>query len=289
MKIAIASGKGGTGKTTLAVNLAKYASEGSNVLLADLDVEEPNSGIFLHGELLHHKTMKRMIPEWQEGSCISCGKCREWCRFNAIIQLGETILVLPELCHSCYACSELCPAGALKMVPEPLGELSYSMIDDLHFIESRLNIGIEQSVPLISQTIDYLAANCSGKEFEFWDSPPGTSCPLLAVTYNADFVILATEPTPFGLYDLNLAVDAMELIRKPMAVVINRYGIGNDDVLKFCQERGLPIWAKIPNQRSIAELYARGELIYPSVAEFRRELDEILYRLRSLKKESCAK
>ena len=175
------------------------------------------------------------------------------------------------------------------MQPVNLGDLNHYQCNRLHFIESRQDIGVIQAVPMIKQTINYLAEKCSGKALEFWDCPPGTSCSVMAAAYNADFVILVSEPTPFGLYDLGLAVDTMEQIGKPVAVVINRFGIGNDEILKFCARKKIPIWATIPNLRAIAELYAEGEIIYPVVAEFRTALDFILQQIRTMKKDLCGK
>ena len=156
MKIAIASGKGGTGKTTLSTNLAVYFAEKGEVILADLDVEEPNSGLFIKGESVHKENKYKMIPEWEQEKCSLCGLCQEVCNFHAVIQLVDQILVFPELCHSCYACSELCPTDALPMVPKKMGELNHFRRDNLTFVESRLDIGQEQAVPLISQTNEYI-------------------------------------------------------------------------------------------------------------------------------------
>jgi MinD superfamily P-loop ATPase len=285
MKIAIASGKGGTGKTTLAVNLASYAAQRAKVLLADLDVEEPNSGIFIAGHLLTEKTIFSMVPVWQQENCLMCGRCTKLCRFNALLQLGEKIIVMPQLCHSCYACSELCPASALPMEGKPLGILRHLKSRDLDFIESKLFIGIEQAVPLISQTLEYMSGNLSDHELELWDSPPGTSCPVITVTNAADFVLLVTEPTPFGLYDLNLTVETMEQLGKPFAVIVNRLGIGNDEVFKYCSKRNISVWTTFPDKRYIAELYSRGELIYPEVPEFRQSLDTILTNLDKIREQ----
>ncbi len=282
MKIAIASGKGGTGKTTLAVNLALRAAEGKDISLTDLDVEEPNSGIFIRGEAEAEKRIFRWVPEWSKGKCTLCGKCAEVCQYNAVIQLGDQIMVMPQLCHSCYACSELCPVDALPMREIPMGTLRHVRAGRLDFIESKLDIGVEMASPMIEKTLGYLSENCPGKVYQFRDCPPGTACPVISATKDADFVILVTEPTPFGLYDLKLAVETMRHLGKPVAVVINRYGIGNDDVIGYCAEQKIPIWAKIPNQRAIAELYSRGEVIYPKVEEFRQELDAILASLDSL-------
>ena len=159
LKVAIASGKGGTGKTTLAVNLASYLSQKFNVTLVDLDVEEPNSGLFLDGEPVYREDKFKMIPVWEREKCTFCGKCQEVCNFNAIINLGTMIMVFPKLCHSCYACSELCPESALLMKPDKMGETKQFKIGNLKFIESRLDVGQEQAVPLIAQTIENAEKN----------------------------------------------------------------------------------------------------------------------------------
>ncbi len=274
MKIAIASGKGGTGKTTLSTNLASYLSEKYEVVLTDLDVEEPNSGLFIKGRPIHQEDKFKMIPEWK-GECSLCGLCQEVCNFHAVLQLGTQIMVFPELCHSCYACSELCPDSALPMVPQKMGELKHFKNSKLSFVESRLDIGQEQAVPLISQTNKYIENHFPEDFIKIYDSPPGTSCPVIESVKEADFVILVTEPTPFGLHDLKLAVDTIKELNKEFGVVINRHGIGNDDVLDYCQIENIPILAKIPNDRHIAELYSRGELIYKKIPEVREQLKNI--------------
>jgi len=282
MKIAIASGKGGTGKTTLSTNLAKYLSENGEVVLTDLDVEEPNSGLFINGNLVRKEDKFKMIPEWK-GECSLCGLCQEVCEFHAVLQLGTQILVFPELCHSCYACSELCPDSTLTMIQKKMGELKHFQNSRLSFVESRLDIGQEQAVPLIAQTNKYIEEQFPREIIKIYDSPPGTSCPVIEATKNVDFVILVTEPTPFGLHDLKLAVDTMIQLEKKFGVVINRYGIGNDDVLDYCHEENILILAKIPNDRRIAELYSRGELIYQKVPEVKRQLENIETYILELK------
>jgi len=275
MKIAIASGKGGTGKTTLSSNLAKFLAEEFPVVLIDLDVEEPNSGLFIEGSLKESQDKFKMIPEWIEDKCNACGICQSVCNYNAILQLGNLITVFPELCHSCYACSELCPTDALPMIPKKMGELKEFQSDNLIFIESKLEIGEEQAVPLIQQTKRYVKENIPGNVMQIYDSPPGTSCPVIEAAKDADFIILVTEPTPFGFHDLKLAVDTMEELDKEFGVIINRDGIGNDDVEKFCGREGIDILAKIPNSREIAELYSQGKLIYKYVPEVREQLEKI--------------
>lgn len=276
MKIAIASGKGGTGKTTLAANLASYLSEKHNIVLTDLDVEEPNSGLFLKGKLILEENKYKMIPEWDKEKCTLCGVCQRVCNFHAVIQLIEEIMTFPELCHSCYACSELCPANALPMKPYRIGELKHFRIGNLDFVESRLDIGEEQAVPLIKQTNKFVDDKFGDNKIKIFDAPPGTSCPVIEATKNVDFVILVTEPTPFGLYDLSLAVETMKELDKDFGVVINRYGIGDNKVFDYCMENKVPIIAQIPNSRLIAELYSKGKLIYPGVNEFRLQLDNII-------------
>ena len=275
MNIAIASGKGGTGKTTLSTNLSAFLAETNPVVLCDLDVEEPNSGLFIKGELVHKEDKFKMVPEWNEDECILCGNCQKVCNFHAVIQLGEMIMVFPELCHGCYACSELCPTSSLPMIPKKMGELKHFQKENLNFIESRLDIGEEQAVPLIAQTIHYVEENFSDEIIRIFDAPPGTSCPVIEATKDADFIILVTEPTPFGLHDLTLAVETMKELNKEFGVVVNRYGIGNDDVLDYCNENNIPVLAKIPNSRKIAEIYAEGKLIYTEIPEVKRQLERI--------------
>ncbi len=283
MKIAIASGKGGTGKTTLSVNLSAYLAEKEEIVLSDLDVEEPNSGLFINAQLLHEEEKYKMVPEWKEDQCTLCGICQEVCNFHAVIQLGDMIMVFPELCHGCYACSELCPTDALPMVPKKMGMLKHFRNDKLSFIESRLDIGEEQAVPLIKQSQEYVEEHFPDDILRIYDSPPGTSCPVIEVTRDVDFVILVTEPTPFGLHDLKIAVETMKELKKPFGVVVNRHGIGNDGVLRYCEGEGIPVLAKIPNDRKIAELYSEGKLVYNEVPEVKQELDKIITYLSTLK------
>jgi len=285
VKIAIASGKGGTGKTTLSTNLSNFFAEEENVVLVDLDVEEPDSGLFLNAELISKEDKFKMIPKWDKDKCTLCGLCQKVCNYNAVIQLGNEIMVFPELCHSCYACSELCPTSALPMLSKKMGELKQFKSNNLVFIESRLDIGEEQAVPLIAQTNEYVDKHFPNEINKIFDCPPGTSCPVIEATKDADFVILVTEPTPFGLNDLILAVETMKTLNKIFAVVINRYGIGNDDVIEYCEKEKIPIIAKIPNSRKIAELYSNGKLIYKDIPEVKKQFENIKNYISKIKKD----
>ncbi|MEA2077760.1 MAG: ATP-binding protein [Candidatus Marinimicrobia bacterium] len=282
MKIAIASGKGGTGKTTLSTNLASFIAENTKVVLADLDVEEPNSKLFVHGELVHQEAKYKMIPEWVQNKCDLCGICREVCNFNAITQILDEIIVFPELCHGCYACSELCPMDALPMKPKKMGMLTHYETGDLSLIESKLDIGEEQAVPLIAQTLEYVDKTFPQDIVKIYDSPPGTSCPVIEATKHADTIILVTEPTPFGLHDLKLAVETIREIKKPFAVVINRHGIGDNKVEQYCEEENISIIATIPNQRKIAERYSEGKLLYKEIPAVRSALMSIMKYIDTL-------
>ena len=282
MKIAIASGKGGTGKTTLSTNLATFLGEHERVVLIDLDVEEPNSNLFLSTELLKKEDKMKMIPRWESSLCTQCAQCVEVCNFNALISIANEILVFPNLCHSCYACSELCPTNALPMEAQKMGEMSHFRTQEIDFIEGRLNIGEEQAVSLIAQTKKYVEKYFSDDTFKIYDAPPGTSCPVIEAIKDADFVILVTEPTPFGLHDLSLAVETTRTLGKKFGVVINRYGIGNDDVLDYCQKENIPVIAKIPHLLEAAKLYSEGKLIYKEIIVFRDEIEKIALYIKKL-------
>jgi len=279
MKIAIASGKGGTGKTTLSTNLAHYLAKSQQVVLTDLDVEEPNSGLFIQGEKVITEEIFKKIPQWEKQDCTLCNKCRELCNFNAITRILDEIMVFPQLCHSCHACSELCPTNSLPMDKKLLGILNHSKSDELNFVESRLEIGEEQAVPLIGQTLKYIDEKFDDNYIKIYDAPPGTSCPMIEAIKDADYIILITEPTPFGFHDLRLAIEVVRQIGINFGVVINRNGIGNSDVEDYCIIENIPILAKIPNSQKIAEIYSSGGLLWEEIPEVKSELDSIITKL----------
>ncbi len=274
-KLAIASGKGGTGKTLLSTNLADYFAQKQAVLLADLDVEEPNDALFFHAENKVLTPQYKMIPDWQSDRCTLCGDCTRHCKFHAVIRLGDFITVFNELCHSCYACSDFCPEQALPMKPYRMGETSHQLLNRLQLIESRLDVGQEQAVPLIHATQKYIRELENKPALQILDCPPGTSCPVVAAVDEADFVLLVTEPTPFGLNDLKLAVETMRQIDKAFAVVINRHGMGDDAVEHWCKNENITIAARIPYDRQLAEQYAAAKLAWRENAALEKALEEL--------------
>ncbi len=269
MRIAIASGKGGTGKTTLATSLASVLSRaGKDVVYLDCDVEEPNGRILLRPNIDTVSDMCVPVPEVVESRCTHCGDCAESCEFNALTVLPDKVLVFRELCHSCGACSLVCPEKAIEEVPHPIGEISTGRGFGARFVEGRLNIGEPQSPPLIKA----VKQKSSTAEVVIIDAPPGTSCPVIESISGAQFVVLVTEPTPFGLHDLKLAVSMLRQLMIPCGVVINRDEGDSGLIIDFCASEGVEILTRIPFDRKIAEAYSRGELLSESCPEYARRL-----------------
>jgi MinD superfamily P-loop ATPase len=279
IKIAIASGKGGTGKTLLSTNLAAYLSEKSRCLLADLDVEEPNDLLFFGEQNLSVTNKFKQIPKWDEAKCSLCGDCTKNCKFHAVLQLGNMVAVFNELCHSCYACSELCPSDALPMSPHLIGKVSEVQIGKLTLLESKLALTEEQSVPLINMAKRMLIDDFASNEIQVLDCPPGTSCPMVAAVKNTNYVILVTEPTPFGLNDLRLAVETIRKLKIDFGVVINRFGIGDNGVEDYCNLEEIQIIGKIAYDKQIAFHYSNGDLVYDKIEHFNNSLKEIVRNL----------
>lgn len=262
--IAIASGKGGTGKTTVAVHLAAWlATQGRAVQYLDCDVEEPNGHLFLKPVIDTAETASIPVPVVDAGTCIACGKCAQICEFNAIAMLKKP-LVFPELCHGCGACALVCPVGAIREVPRTIGVTESGRAKAIAFVQGRLNVGEPMSPPLIRA----VKAKRNPDAIALLDAPPGTSCPVVTTVRGADLVLLVTEPTPFGLHDLSLAVDTLRPMGLPLGVVVNRAD-GDSRVHDYCRDQGLPLLAELPDDRRVAETYARGELLFDRLPEWR--------------------
>jgi MinD superfamily P-loop ATPase len=276
MKIAVASGKGGTGKTTVATNLAiALASAGKRVSFLDCDVEAPNAHLILKPELRSRLDVDMLIPAVDESVCQGNGRCAEVCEFHALVVLGGKPLVFPELCHGCGSCTLECPQQAIFEIPKTLGKLEGGFTkDQISFAHGVLNIGEHMAVPIIRQLKNWHLPD--HEEITIIDAPPGTSCPVVEAVRGADFVILVTEPTPFGLHDLKLAVHLTKELSIPTGVIINRDGVGDSQVDDFCQEAGLPILMRIPLERKIGEGIARGKSLIDIYPEF-REPFHLLY------------
>ncbi|NQU05669.1 MAG: P-loop NTPase [Calditrichaeota bacterium] len=273
MILAIASGKGGTGKTTVAVNLAKVVN--SHVQLLDCDVEAPNDHLFLNGTVRNEVIVNVLIPSVDESLCDACGECSQFCEFNAIVSLKTTPLVFPELCHSCGGCLEVCPQKAIREVPHRVGVIQISEKDNITLTQGRIDIGVAMSPPIIRAVKERIQT----RDYTIIDAPPGTSCPVIAAIKGVDFVALVTEPTPFGLHDLKLAIDMVREINIPFGVIINRVGIGDNRVHSLCEQEGIPILMEIPDDRRIAEAYSRGELIVEALPEYRQYFTDFLKQI----------
>jgi MinD superfamily P-loop ATPase len=268
MKIAVASGKGGTGKTTVSSSLLSVWD--SPVVALDLDVEEPNLHLFLNPEIIGTRAANMEIPQINASLCSKCGKCSELCQFKAISLMREVLLTFPEMCHGCGGCIAICPEGALTQDFRELGDITWGQSGNMDFLMGRLRIGEAMSPPLMRAVKDRLEEmqDASSKDVII-DAPPGVSCPAINAVMDSDIILLVTEPTPFGFYDMKLAYKAFLPLNKPMGVVINRAGLGNSDVYDYCQTNELEILAEIPYDRKIAEAYANGFIISESSDEMK--------------------
>ena len=254
MNITVASGKGGTGKTTVAVNLALALGSVRPTQFIDADVEAPNAHLFMHPETSESRIVEKLLPKVDEALCQHCGACSQACEFHAIAQLGERILVYPTLCHGCGRCHLVCPSGAITEIPQRLGIVQTGQARGLPYAGGLLDIGQAMATPIIHALAEEIDPDCT----TIIDAPPGTGCPAIAALGVADIALMITEPTPFGLHDLRAAVRVAQSLDRPIGVVINRDGIGDDGVERFCAKEGIPILMRIPFDREIAAAYAVG-------------------------------
>jgi len=278
MIISVASGKGGTGKTLVATSLALSLSlEGQMpVQLLDCDVEEPNAHILLHPEIDSTRPVTVPVPVVDKEKCTYCGLCSDVCAYNAIAAAGRIVLVFPELCHGCGACSYVCPEGAIGEVERQVGVVESGHAGGVSFVAGRLNVGEAMAGPVI-RAVKGLADPAATV---ILDAPPGTSCPVVETVRSSDFCLLVTEPTPFGLSDLMIAVEVAREINVPCGVVINRDGLGDDSVERYCAQEAIPVLMRIPFDRRIAGAYCRGETLTAAMPSWQEAFRDLFDRVR---------
>ena len=279
MKISIASGKGGTGKTLVATSIAaSLASPGTSVTIADCDVEEPNAYLFFpERTLLERKECHVPVPVIDEALCTHCGKCSDVCAYHAMAVLPQTVLLFPELCHGCEACTIICPEKAVSETSRGVGELFRAQSDGLQIIWGELRLGEARTTPLIKAVKERAAG-----EMVIVDCPPGTSCSLVESVRGTNFCLLVTESTPFGLYDLNIALKVLEKMNIPHGVLVNKSGMGDIKVYEYLEKRNIPLLMEIPLDRKIAELYSRGEILAEKMPEWKAKFAGMVREIEAM-------
>ena len=289
MIICVASGKGGTGKTFVSTNLFTVMKrQGLDVILTDCDAEVPNSGIFINKTRISEEKVKVFCPEILFDKCTYCGKCAEMCSFNAIVCIpqAEYINVLPDICHGCHLCEYVCKENAISAVWKNIGKVtSFGTDGKIEMVEARVNVKQLSPVPIIRKAIATAAQTES--DIVLLDAPPGCSCPFVNTALPSDFVLLVTEPTPFGLSDLKHTVEVIESFNKKCGVIINRSDLGNNEMRDYLAEKGIEILAEIPYSSKIAECYASGRIVVEEYPEFENLFSTVIDKINKYEDSSC--
>jgi len=273
MIISIASGKGGTGKTTVAVNIVLSLR---NVQLLDCDVEEPNAHLLLHPKIKETKPVYVQIPVVDEKKCNYCGECAKFCEYHALFVADQKILFFPELCHSCGGCAIVCPRNAITEKKRKIGTVKKGFANGVELVYGELSVGEPMAIPIIKE----VKKQIRNSGIVIVDSPPGTSCPVIESVYGSDYCVLVTEPTPFGLYDLKIAVKVLEKLTIPFGVIVNRAGIGDKKVYSYCRKKSIPILLEIPYEREIAELYSFGTPFVLKMPEWKEKFQQLFDEIK---------
>ena len=278
MIISVASGKGGTGKTLVATSLALSLKERESVQLLDCDVEEPNDHVFVKPVFTQSEAVSIPVPRVDEEKCTYCGKCAEVCAYNAIAVTKQKVLIFPELCHGCGACSYLCPEEAISEEGKMIGVVESGCANSLKFAHGRLNIGEAMAPPIIRQ----LKEHASHEGTVIIDVSPGTSCPVVEAVSDSDFCILVTEPTPFGLNDLILAIETVRQLDIPCGIILNRAGVGDGKTEEYCQKENIPILLTIPLDTEIARLYSRGITLVEGIPQWQESFLGLFDKIKEI-------
>lgn len=275
MIVSIASGKGGTGKTTVAVNMALSLE---NVQLLDCDVEEPNAHIFINPKIEESYSVYTLVPTVDDSLCDYCGECSKFCQYNVIVVLSDDVMIFPELCHSCGGCSIVCPRKAIIEDKRKVGVVKKGSAGNLEFVYGELDVGEAMAIPVIKEVKREIRRD----KTVIIDAPPGTSCPVVATVYGSDFCLLVTEPTPFGFHDLEIMVEVVRKIGIPLGVVVNFQGIGDRKVYDYCERENIPVLLEIPYNRKIAELYSMGIPFVEEMPEWKAKFRRMINQIRNV-------